>query len=66
MDPRYLMLEEEYDMDHWARYIEEAQVTRIVIFCTLILVHDVWKPIIFVCPCRFFRPSVSGPMTGPQ
>jgi hypothetical protein len=31
MEPRYLMLEE-YDKDHWARYIEEGQVTRIVFF----------------------------------
>jgi hypothetical protein len=32
MEPRYPMLEEEYDKDHHARYIEEGQVTRIVIF----------------------------------
>jgi hypothetical protein len=43
MEARYPMLEEEYDKDHRARYIEEGQVTMIVIFCTLILVLDVWK-----------------------
>jgi hypothetical protein len=32
MEPPYPMLEEEYDKDHWARYIEAGQVTRIVIF----------------------------------
>jgi hypothetical protein len=26
------MLEEEYDKDHRARYIEERQVTRIILF----------------------------------
>jgi hypothetical protein len=31
MEPQYSMLEE-YDKDHWAWYIEEGQVTRIVIF----------------------------------
>jgi hypothetical protein len=30
MEPRYLLLEEEYDKDHQARYIEEGQVTWIV------------------------------------
>jgi hypothetical protein len=44
MDPRYPMLEEEYDKDRRAQNIEEGQVTRIVIFCTLILVREVWKP----------------------
>jgi hypothetical protein len=32
MEPPYLMLEEEYDKDHKARYIEAGQVTKIVIF----------------------------------
>jgi hypothetical protein len=32
MEPWYPMLEEEYDKDHRARYIEEGQVIRIVIF----------------------------------
>jgi hypothetical protein len=32
MEPWYPMLEEEYDKDHRARYIEEGRVTRIVIF----------------------------------
>jgi hypothetical protein len=36
------MLEEEYDKDHRARYIEEGQVTNIVIF-TLTLVREVCK-----------------------
>jgi hypothetical protein len=30
MEPRYPMLEEEYDKDHRARYIEAGQVTKIV------------------------------------
>jgi hypothetical protein len=44
MEAQYLMLEEDYDKDHWAQYIEEGQVTRIIFFCTLILVLEVWKP----------------------
>jgi hypothetical protein len=32
MEPWYPMLEEEYDKDHQARYIEAWQVTKIVIF----------------------------------
>jgi hypothetical protein len=36
MEPQYPMLEEEYDKDHGAWYIDEGQVTRVVIFCTLI------------------------------
>jgi hypothetical protein len=32
MEPRYPMLEEEYDKDHLVRYIEAGQVTNIVIF----------------------------------
>jgi hypothetical protein len=32
MEPRYPMLEEGYDKDHHARYIEEGQVTKIVKF----------------------------------
>jgi hypothetical protein len=32
MEPLYLMLEEEYNKDHRARYIEVGQVTKIVIF----------------------------------
>jgi hypothetical protein len=32
IDPRYPMLEEEYNKDHRARYIEAGQVTNIVIF----------------------------------
>jgi hypothetical protein len=43
MEPRYPLLEEEYDKDHQARYIEEGQVTLIVIFCTIILVREVCK-----------------------
>jgi hypothetical protein len=43
MEPLYPLLEEEYDKDHQARYIEEGQVTLIVIFCTIILVHEVCK-----------------------
>jgi hypothetical protein len=43
MEPWYPMLEE-YDKDHWARYIEEGRVTRIVnFFCTLILAREMWK-----------------------
>jgi hypothetical protein len=30
MEPPHLMLEEEYNKDHHARYIEAAQVTKIV------------------------------------
>jgi hypothetical protein len=37
------MLEEEYDKDHWTRYIEEGQVTKIVIFVTLTVVCEVCK-----------------------
>jgi hypothetical protein len=37
------MLEEEYDKDHRARYIEEGKVTKIVKKITLILVHEVCK-----------------------
>jgi hypothetical protein len=32
MEPPYLMLEEEYDKDHQAHYIEAGHVTKIVIF----------------------------------
>jgi hypothetical protein len=32
MEPPYLMLEEEYDKDHRARYIQAGQVTKIIIF----------------------------------
>jgi hypothetical protein len=32
MEAQYLMLEEDYDKDHWAQYIEEGQVTRIIFF----------------------------------
>jgi hypothetical protein len=32
MEPSYLMLEEEYDKDHQARYIEAGQVTKIEFF----------------------------------
>jgi hypothetical protein len=32
MEPPYPMLEEEYDKDHRARYIEVGHVTKIVIF----------------------------------
>jgi hypothetical protein len=32
MQHQYLMLEEEYDKDHRALYIEEGQVTRNLIF----------------------------------
>jgi hypothetical protein len=32
MEPQYPMLEDEYDKDHRAHYIEEGQVTKIVIF----------------------------------
>jgi hypothetical protein len=32
MEPPYLMLEEEYDKDHRARYIEAGQVTKIEFF----------------------------------
>jgi hypothetical protein len=32
MDPWYQLLEEEYDKDHQAQYIEEGQATWIVIF----------------------------------
>jgi hypothetical protein len=32
MEPLYPMLEEEYDKNHRARYIEAGQVTKIVFF----------------------------------
>jgi hypothetical protein len=32
MECWFPMLEGEYDKDHWARYIEEGQVARIVFF----------------------------------
>jgi hypothetical protein len=43
MEPPYLMLEEEYDKDHQARYIEAEQVTKDCNFFTLTLVHEVCK-----------------------
>jgi hypothetical protein len=43
MEPRYPMLEEEYDKDHRARYIEAGQVTKIIKKITLTLVHEVCK-----------------------
>jgi hypothetical protein len=44
MEPRYPLLEDEYDKHHRAQYIEEGQETWIVIlFCTLILVCKVCK-----------------------
>jgi hypothetical protein len=43
MEPPYSMLEEEYDKDHRAPYIEAGQVTKIVIFFTLTLVREMCR-----------------------
>jgi hypothetical protein len=43
MNPLYSMLEEEYNKDHRARYIEAGKVTKIVIFFTLTLDREVCK-----------------------
>jgi hypothetical protein len=43
MEHPYLTLEEEYNKDHRARYIEEGQVTKILIVFTLTLIHEVCK-----------------------
>jgi hypothetical protein len=63
MERQYPMLEEEYDNDHRARYIEEGQVTSFVIFCTLILVREVWKANKHFCMSLVgsFDPLYQGP-----
>jgi hypothetical protein len=63
MQPRYPMLEEEYDKDHHTRYIEEGQVTRIVIFFTLILGCKVCKTNKHFCMSLVgsFDPPYQGP-----
>jgi hypothetical protein len=63
MEPRYPMLEEEYNKDHRSRYIEEGRVTRIIIFCTLILVREVCKTNKHFCMSLVgsFDPLYQGP-----
>jgi hypothetical protein len=63
MEPRYPMLEEEYNKDHRSRYIEEGRVTRIIIFCTLILVREVCKTNKHFCMSLVgsFDPPYQGP-----
>jgi hypothetical protein len=63
MECWFPMLEGEYDKDHWAQYIEEGQVARIVFFFTLILVHEVWKPNKHFCISLVgsFDPPYQGP-----
>jgi hypothetical protein len=63
MEHLYLMLEEEYDKDHQARYIEAGQVTKIVKFFTLTLVREVCKTNkhCFMSFLGYFDPPSQGP-----
>jgi hypothetical protein len=66
MEPLYLMLEKEYDNDHRARYIAVGEVTKIVIFFTLTLVHEVCKTNkhCFMSLLGSFNPPSQGPRQG--
>jgi hypothetical protein len=44
MEALYPILEEEYDKEYRARYIEGQTTTIVICFCTLILVLNAWKP----------------------
>jgi hypothetical protein len=66
MEPPYLMLEEEYDKDHRACYIQAGQVTKIIIFFTLTLVCEVCKTNkhYFMSHLDSFDPPSQGPQRG--
>jgi hypothetical protein len=57
------MLEEEYNKEHRAHYIEEGHVTRSVILFTLILIHEVCKTNKHFCMTLVgsFDPPYQGP-----
>jgi hypothetical protein len=66
MEPPHLMLEDEYNKDHHARYIEAAQVTKIIKKITLTMVHEVCKTNkhCFMSLLGSFDPPSQGPRWG--